>query len=287
VKHELRGRGWRILDPPFDFLGRATLEILFRSPLEFQEKALYGTPGLSERLQKALQWFLGGKRSVQIEFTEGLLSGCVLECFSSEKYFLLGSCYEHSVQARLREIVQVGDTVYDVGAHAGYMTLLLANLGGRGGRVFSFEPSPINFRRLKRTVEMNGVSNITVLNLAVSDREGVGLLSERGSESFVMHGEAESSEPSSQISTVCLDDFVSRDNHTPPNLLKIDVEGHAGRVLEGARRVLRFRRPIVLYEVHNPQEQAWVCEILRSESYQIADVDKERAFPSAKIAVPL
>lgn len=41
--------------------------------------------------------------------------------------------------------VEPGDTVFDVGAHFGYFSLLFAALSGASGRVFAFEPTPSTY----------------------------------------------------------------------------------------------------------------------------------------------
>lgn len=64
------------------------------------------------------------------------------------------------------------DVVVDVGANIGYYTLLLAKQVGHAGRVFAFEPDPVNFDLLQRNVERNGYRNIVLERLAVSDVTG-------------------------------------------------------------------------------------------------------------------
>src|SRR5437867_11525186 len=51
--------------------------------------------------------------------------------------------YEPAVFDYLKHQVQPGMVVFDVGAHVGLFTVLLARWVGPSGRVFAFEPAPV------------------------------------------------------------------------------------------------------------------------------------------------
>ena len=70
----------------------------------------------------------------------------------------------------IKESVQQGDVVLDLGANIGYYTLIFARLVGPQGRVFAFEPDPENFRLLERNVKENHYTNVVAINKAVSNK---------------------------------------------------------------------------------------------------------------------
>ena len=60
-------------------------------------------------------------------------------------------------------------TAIDVGAHEGYMTLVMAKLVGATGRVLAYEPLPQNFKRLSQTMALNDLRQVTLYQIALSD----------------------------------------------------------------------------------------------------------------------
>src|SRR5712664_2747913 len=276
----------RVINGSFSRRHRLALRFLDSVPSGALERVLFGSSRFCIPLQIAVQHFLGGLFDARIEFTGGLLRGRLFECFSGEKYFILGSHYEHTTQMFLQEIVKMGDVVYDVGANAGYTTLLLSTLCGPSGHVFAFEPSELNFSRLRRNIEINHESRVTLVNLAVSDDERFGFLAEMGTGSRLVSGGPHPAVGHSEVRTIRLDDFVYRDGHPAPLVLKIDIEGHAGECLRGAHVILQKARPNVICEVHHDEEFDGVRQALAPYSYRVAEVDSVRRYPRHIVATP-
>ncbi|GAP33661.1 FkbM family methyltransferase [Piscinibacter sakaiensis] len=83
--------------------------------------------------------------------------------------------FEPGLTSAIASIVQPGDHVVDVGANAGYFSLLLADRVGPEGRVLAVEAAPGNVRRLHANLAANPtlVPRVEVVHAAASDREGV------------------------------------------------------------------------------------------------------------------
>jgi hypothetical protein len=73
--------------------------------------------------------------------------------------------------------------------------------------------------------------------------------------------------------TTTLDVFVA--SHPPPDLMKIDVENEEGRVLEGARTVLRESQPVICCELHSVETAQDVQRILHEYGYNIMTMSGE------------
>src|SRR5713226_8570232 len=88
----------------------------------------------------------------------------------------LGS-FEHKKQTRIASALKPGSIFYDIGANAGFYSLLAARLVSPG-KVYAFEPLPRNVSYLQRHLELNETSNVEVLDLAVSDQVGTAFFEE-------------------------------------------------------------------------------------------------------------
>src|SRR5690349_4263474 len=53
--------------------------------------------------------------------------------------------YELSIQRAITTLLKQGDTFWDLGANAGFFTLVAARLVGFEGKCVAFEPEPINY----------------------------------------------------------------------------------------------------------------------------------------------
>jgi len=80
--------------------------------------------------------------------------------------------YEKSCVQFVASLIRPGMVAFDVGANVGYYTLLLARGVGPNGRVIAFEPDPVNVAHLKEHMRLNKISNVEIVEAAVSDREG-------------------------------------------------------------------------------------------------------------------
>jgi hypothetical protein len=75
-----------------------------------------------------------------------------------------------------------------------------------------------------------------------------------------------------------VDEFVAG-SESPPQVIKIDVEGGESEVLKGATAVLRTYRPALLVEVHTSSQCEAVTAILESVSYQMRWAVPPEGFP--------
>jgi FkbM family methyltransferase len=147
------------------------------------------------------------------------------------------------------------DVFYDIGANTGLYTLF-ASKRCTEGTVIAFEPYPPNVAMLKRDISRNGVENVDVYELALSDSEGMMSFSQP-EQPDVGYGsasvEADPSESMSEIPTTTGDDLISKGKIPAPNVVKIDVEGAESLVMEGMEEALSSPACRLVYcEVHLP-----------------------------------
>jgi FkbM family methyltransferase len=184
--------------------------------------------------------------------------------------------WELSASEIIWRLIDKDDTVVDVGANIGYMTLLMKSRA-HSGRVLAFEPHPVLFEQLASNLRSNagGICEVIIHRLALSDREGDGTLYEpsnfdanSGTASLLQTAH---SNPGIHCKIARLDD-VFPDTHV--KLLKVDVEGNELAVFHGAAAALREGRIAhVVFEDHEGIDSA-ACKFLRSNGYSIFRIDR-------------
>ena len=200
-------------------------------------------------------------------------------------------CYERAEGELFCELVRPGQTVLDVGAHAGYYTLAAARSVGESGRVHAFEPSETNFARLRRNVELNGLTNVALNKVAMSDREGEAAMylsaEDPGQHSLGRVGEVSAE---CVVPTVTLDGYVAKSGLARLDMVKIDVEGAETMVLRGGREVLARDRPSLLIEINEVRLRSLASSgsellgVLRELGYEVeVIVGGARRPPEGKI----
>ena len=156
---------------------------------------------------------------------------------------------EGRMLARLLDALADGQCFYDIGANIGTVTLPVA--AARRGPCFAFEAEAANAARLARNSAINGLGNVTVVELAVWSEPGTVALRTGGPVGTGTHRVvAEHGERSVRVEATTIDDFVRR-GHPPPDAIKVDVEGGELEVVRGAAATLEAAAVRDLFvEVH-------------------------------------
>jgi len=214
----------------------------------------------------------------------GFLRGCRWTLWPHSAYWR--GHYEPEVQAALaRHAPAAGSAAWDLGAHFGFYTLWLARAVGPTGQVCAFEPDDVSFDRLRRHVALNRFDHVRIYPRAVSDVAGEQLLIQnQGAGATTSHlayqGEVAAGQKTLTIKTAAIDALIAAESLTPPQFLKIDVEGHAGAALRGARTLLANHRPVLLISLHSPEELSGVREQVEPLGYRPFGLDgTEIAWP--------
>jgi FkbM family methyltransferase len=150
-------------------------------------------------------------------------------------YGLYKAFSDRRERALLRDFVRPGMVAVDVGANIGVYTRFLAHLVGADGAVFAFEPSQLNFGRLRDNVRN---PNVTVIEAAVGERSGTAklFLSERANVDHRMFDSGDNRR-AVDVELVSLDEFFPAGAQV--DFIKIDVQGHEYSVIRGASRIIR------------------------------------------------
>jgi FkbM family methyltransferase len=186
---------------------------------------------------------------------------------------IVESCAQEQVLGRLLSEVRPEDVVYDIGAHHGLYSVVLAQ---KVHRVIAFEPGKECYARLEQNLRINGLSNVTAYCKAAGVRDGEEILylgEGVGAISSGQLGPDWTTGAREKISLVHGDRFRQSQNLPVPTVLKIDVEGHEGFVLEGFRQSLSLPEcRLVCCEIHpallpHPMTKETVVEALKSSGF--------------------
>src|SRR6266568_1100831 len=236
----------------------------------------YLLAGISAGLPTSLKYKLGvlrrpytflmrlGQPVVQVPSRAGVINWEIDELTSQQ---VLRGTYEPHMQDAFAKLIRNSDIVYDVGAFAAYHSLLCGLLVGSTGRVFAFEPHPLNCSSIQRQLRLNPKVNVTLMPFALSDLNAsvcfdthAGRSQTHISNTGDLFAEAKS-----------IDHLVESGVLSPPNLIKIDVEGHEERVLLGGMKTIASNRPIVLCDHNDTSTFETVRDLLSPLGYEVAN----------------
>lgn len=165
------------------------------------------------------------------------------------QYVYLTGVYEPPTAHVISTMLSPGDTFIDVGANSGFFTLLASSQVGPTGRVLSFEPLPSMRSRIKENLSLNGMENVTLYGVALSNTVGEvnfyeGPQGHKGISSMRPISEASTI---LQVPTIPLDDLA--DKVQSVKLIKIDVEGAEQLVIQGMANLIAQHHPNLIIEI--------------------------------------
>ena len=145
----------------------------------------------------------------------------------------------------LKETLQEGSVVYDVGANIGYYSLIFADIVGSSGKVYAFEPDPDNYRLLCRNIEANGYDNIVPVEMAVSNKkESINFFVSKENRGDHRIYDPKDVRSVISVQATTLDQFAA--DQEPPNLIKMDIQGSEYLAVCGMERLVRQHKDLVV-----------------------------------------
>ncbi len=166
---------------------------------------------------------------------EGLRLEVPVDAKAAAAAYYLGR-YESWELDFLERFLRPGDTALDVGANVGIYSMFIGKLVAPGGRVFAFEPDPLNFARLEANLRRNRMDWVRPRRAAVGPVDGTA----RFLDGRDCVGRLSESDEGIEVPVVALDGLALR-----PLYAKVDVEGFEDGVLRGATRMMESGFPLV------------------------------------------
>jgi FkbM family methyltransferase len=195
----------------------------------------------------------------------------------------------------LDQIVRPGDFVLDIGAFVGFYTQRLSQLVGATGEVWAFEPVPETFSVLSYAVRALSLSNVRILNLALSDSDGEAVMEipryRHGGESLydarLVSTRSGRNLRGISIQRRALDSVLSggSTSRRTVRFMKLDVEFHELQTVCGAIDTIRRDHPAMLMELLGtsdpPNSRSKLLNMLAVQGYKAFRFADRRFVPCA------
>lgn len=195
--------------------------------------------------------------------------------------------YENNYEADnynfLKQQVKPEMHIIDIGAHLGLFSACASQLTGPPGKIICIEPTPGTFSILKETIRLNHCTNVTAVQAAVSDKEGMATFyvshTAGCNSNSLVKNRAEKDLSSYDVRLVTMDGLVQH-YALHPSLIKIDVEGAELDALKGGLHTLATLKPVLILGLHpafinqkgDSLEAIW--DLLHSNRYEVKAEDK-------------
>jgi FkbM family methyltransferase len=176
--------------------------------------------------------------------------------------------HELELQDALARLVRPGDVFFDLGANAGFFSMIGARLVGAGGRCVAVDPDPANCQSMGWQRALNEFGGRwEIVRKAVDDSVGTRkfFAAAPGSDTgrLVADGEVAASH---EVEATTIDALARE--HGAPAVIKVDVEGAEVRALRGAAETLAKRRAAWVLELHSPELADEARRILAAAGYR-------------------
>jgi FkbM family methyltransferase len=185
--------------------------------------------------------------------------------------------YEPEIREVILKFTRSDMVAYDIGANVGIFSFLFASIVGEDGLVYSFEPEENNYTCLEKSIEKHDKKNMVLDKRAVGNTKSTEKFDRRGgafSGRLIGNGLYHTTGNIKTVETVSIDYVVNEEGYRVPDILKIDVEGNEGMVLEGMKNIMATHSPIVICELHTHlgESKDHVINLLSCYGYTISNV---------------
>lgn len=232
----------------------------------FAEDQLYSAarfdPKFLQTFEGPLNWLFERLGDEESRWT---LASVVKHRLTGDHGFLRIATYPEYEHPKVRALE--GEVVYDVGAFDGATSFRFSDAVGSTGKVYAFEPDPLNAEKIGKKTELEGHlhKNVEVVCCAASSIDGQIRFAggSQGSSRIADNGDRE-------VESVRLDTFASKPSNRAPNLISLDVEGAEPDVIAGAIDLINSYKPkLQVSAYHYPDHLTSLAErLLKTGAYR-------------------
>ena len=178
---------------------------------------------------------------------------------------------------------EVNGLVLDIGAHAGIFSLVAAS-ANKQSSIVAFEPHPANFDRLCKNIQINEFSNITLENLALSNKIGKVVfynyfVGEKDNSGFTLINHRYVDPESSTISCAAISfkEYLESNNKEQIlSLVKLDIERAELIVLRDGIERLQKDQTIIFCEILDRESIFPIQSLFNKIDYVFINVNDKK-----------
>ncbi len=194
---------------------------------------------------------MGVLHPIWLEFESGLWMKCDIREMHQGTLISEGPWEPVTTQYILASLKE-GQVFLDIGANAGYFTLLASRCVGQQGSVVAVEPNPVMTEQIRQNVARSRLTNVLVEQVACSAATEIRKLylaeqNNTGTSSLCNYHGRQSKFV--EVSCLPVDLIVEKHDLSRVDLVKIDVEGAELEVLRGMNSTLKRFRPKIIIEL--------------------------------------
>jgi FkbM family methyltransferase len=212
----------------------------------------------------------------------GNLRGVKLKLSPLQKGSVFFKNYEPDKQAAFKLFLKPGEVFFDIGANVGLHSYYVHQAVPQA-RITAFEPLPGNAAYIKETIAVNQFKSIALEQTAVGAHTGQVSFNLSIDNSM---GKISASETGTVVQITTLDDYM-KTGVPVPAVIKIDVEGAEADVLKGAAETIAAEQPVLVIELHSPQQDELVGRFLHERNYRLFRLNENINSAGAKLLLPI
>jgi len=183
----------------------------------------------------------------------------------------------------IRKFLGPGMKTIDIGANHGLYTLTMSKITGDSGRTWAFEPTRSTAALLEKSISVNRLTNIDLIQAGVSDKKGTAMLAlEINSELNYIAEHPDPSKKHEGVELVSLDDSEEIYDWDDMAFIKIDAEGQEHHIIEGGKHFLSVQSPLIMFELQHNNANTGLIKDFSDLGYR-----SYRLMPGLNILVPI
>lgn len=176
--------------------------------------------------------------------------------------------YKHGLKLLPEDIIKGLDNkdFIDCGAYIGESALIFEK-EYNPNKIYSFEPILDNYKLLTENIKINNLKKVIAIQKGVGEKSTTIKFVSLGVSSFI------SEKGDVEMDIISIDEYVEK-NNLSVGLIKMDIEGYELKALEGAKKIIKKFKPILLIGIyHNPEElfntKQYIQDILPNYEFKI------------------